>query len=444
MVAAVGLFAVVVAVGAGLRMTLLAPHQALTPTPNAHAGILTIRPSADALVCPQDVAWSPDGGSIAVLGALDACDGPGLANIYDATSGKPRAQLRLNDVVTRAVATQAGTADTATFTITFTHALWSPDGRRIALTYAVFARDQQLSGPPFVGVVLADSDGPNVRAFLGASPLALLGTRQIIRGMPFHTLWNLEAGTAAIAADAVPHSFETFTSLRPALRYAWDATGTLAPEAPLSATEAPPAPVGNADGDPAFSIWQPGEAEMRFFDPTAGGGEGLSVGAFMWRTSFAAWSPDGRSLFDAMTVLGRVEPAGHAALTTDDVGALGLSAAPVLPIRDAALQAVCDLLGPGELDRQIAVAWRPDGRMLAAQRVVASLRADFAPANHIVTLYDSATGHVAATLQPEAPPSGLFFDGPSLLRWSPDGSHLLLYDRNLGAIVIWKHDALPA
>jgi hypothetical protein len=56
-----------------------------------------------------------------------------------------------------------------------------------------------------------------------------------------------------------------------------------------------------------------------------------------------------------------------------------------------------------------------------------------------VTLYDSASGRTVGTLQP----SGLFFNGPSLLRWSPDGSRLLIYDRNLGTITIWGRDAFP-
>ena len=60
-----------------------------------------------------------------------------------------------------------------------------------------------------------------------------------------------------------------------------------------------------------------------------------------------------------------------------------------------------------------------------------------------MTLYDSASGRTVGTLQPEAQPSSLFFNGPSLLRWSPDGSRLLIYDRDLGTITIWGRDAFP-
>jgi Tol biopolymer transport system component len=88
-----------------------------------------------------------------------------------------------------------------------------------------------------------------------------------------------------------------------------------------------------------------------------------------------------------------------------------------------------------------AIDWRPDGRALAA----------YAPENlfapHPLIIYDCATGRQIASLLPPAvsePSRATSLIGQSImLRWSPDGSRLLLYALALGQVVVWGPAQLP-
>jgi WD40 repeat protein len=76
----------------------------------------------------------------------------------------------------------------------------------------------------------------------------------------------------------------------------------------------------------------------------------------------------------------------------------------------------------------LAFAWSPNGRVLA----------DYG-AGKRVDLYDCTTGHKLApfTLQSQyAAPSA----EAVTLRWSPDGSHLLLSSVASGLVSLWKFD----
>jgi WD40 repeat protein len=73
-----------------------------------------------------------------------------------------------------------------------------------------------------------------------------------------------------------------------------------------------------------------------------------------------------------------------------------------------------------------AVAWSPDGRILAAYAV-----------GKPVTLYDAATGRKLLSLPP--PPRQIFLQGiVGILRWSPDSSSLLLSGEEWGAVALWR------
>ncbi len=73
------------------------------------------------------------------------------------------------------------------------------------------------------------------------------------------------------------------------------------------------------------------------------------------------------------------------------------------------------------------VAWSPNGQLLAAYQGGKS-----------VQLYDCRTGNRLASFvllskQTASP------DDPLLLRWSPDGSHLLLSSMTFGLVLLMSH-----
>ncbi len=132
----------------------------------------------------------------------------------------------------------------------------------------------------------------------------------------------------------------------------------------------------------------------------------------------------------------------------------------VLPIRDAGLSAVLKaaprVQGAQENPQHIwtlELAWRPDGRYLAAY--IGSERAHEltpAPENEAgaepgyggqqVQIFNCATGAVVATLTPQAG-EGKFQTGTDWLLWSADGSRLMRVDDSLGAITVWDSSQLP-
>ena len=92
--------------------------------------------------------------------------------------------------------------------------------------------------------------------------------------------------------------------------------------------------------------------------------------------------------------------------------------APLLPTHDASLLRV--------VDRATAIAWSPNGRLLAAYN-----------AGNIVNLYKCADGRKLAFLHIDTK-----FAAPTVqavvMRWSPDGSRLLLSSVSWGLVAIWN------
>src|SRR5262249_9043148 len=88
--------------------------------------------------------------------------------------------------------------------------------------------------------------------------------------------------------------------------------------------------------------------------------------------------------------------------------------------------------------RGVLVAWRPDGRVIAI---------DAAFADHSVKLYDCATGKLLASLHPLTQTVARNTPHESgetnVLRWSPDGSSLALFDTQFGRVTIWSASPLP-
>ena len=128
---------------------------------------------------------------------------------------------------------------------------------------------------------------------------------------------------------------------------------------------------------------------------------------------------------------------------------------PNIAIRDPALQGLFVSLtasantGGHLLDD---IAWSPNGRVLAAiPDDISNNLTGGGAGSSTVTFYDCATGKTIGTLRPQASshisaPEG--FADPnlisiSLLRWSADGSHVLVYSDQLGTITVWGPGMLP-
>ncbi len=318
------------------------------------------------------------------------------------------------------LAVQVGTGPTEPSEplISYDHIIWSPDGQRLAVTFEGAAQQSSLHG-----VVLANRDGRNVQVLL----------QQQQTTSPFYTEWDLDRSVRtqppALALRSLPL----------ALAYHWRANGQLVPETMLTNTTTvttvtnvtnvtnnavsaaipfSSGPVGNPDGAPSFTIWQPGSANfISLADPSS------VYPIYTWSTDFAAWSPDGRYLIDGISLSGLLKPPGQLFPSHKALVASSMERAPLLPIHDGALLTA--------VDSATAIAWSPDGRELTAYT-----------AGNIVNLYDCINGHKLVSFhiptKSAAPP-----EQAVVIRWSPDGSHLLLSNIAWGLVSLWSLQQLP-
>ncbi len=380
-------------------------------------------PRRDGIACLADAAWSPDSHFIAVLG-YQGCPQdsyvPGLVDLYDAHSSQLLRQLHPDDAIVRGLsaslsplvrqAVQKILPDSPVGgglpVIDYEHVTWSPDGQRLAFTFGIAAQQ-----PSVHGVVLMDKDGGSVQVLLQQQPAS----------GPLHTEWDLSRALSIVFSTST--SALALQPFPPALAYHWGANGTLVPEMPLSTLSLPAVPssqpgsIGNPDGDASFTIWQPGSAHVISLEDTSR----VST-MYTWNTDFAAWSPDGRYLIDGIGLTGLLQPPGQLFPSHKALVALGLNQAPLLPIHDGALLMV--------VERATALAWSPDGRILAAYT-----------AGNIINLYDCVNGHKLASLLVQTK-----YPAPAaqaiIMRWSSDGSHLLLSSVAWGLMSIWSPNHL--
>jgi hypothetical protein len=493
-VALLVLLALVVIAGALLYALRPSAH----PTTPRAAAPDPIIPALDRMDCPRDLAWSPDRTRIAVLGYVGDCPsltGPsggnlggnrsadphtaGLVNIYAVSSGKLLDQLTPDTNVVPAVAIPSAVTvydqQTATnqttdvFDINYTHVLWTHDGQRLILTFDLYLPTgipvAPANQPPYWPGI--EVDGVVTLPLAGVGAPQVLLHQQAPGAVPALVEWDLSAGQALpVPADlsATPSPLE---SLAPALTYQWGQNGQLTPVTPLDATHtpspAPPSAVGDPNGGAAFSIWQPGIASDQV--PLAPGTAGAPLAnAFTWSTDIAALSPDGRYLVERADINGLLAAAQPSLPASDQLAAYpGWASAPLLPVRDAGLGQAYALsqhngvtspllyatapIGPNGADSQgtqgatprgVLVAWRPDGKVVAV---------DAAFPDHSVKLYDCASGRLLASLVPlmqTAARNTPHEQGEmNVLRWSPDGTQLALFDTVLGRVTIWSGAALP-
>src|SRR5205085_5482806 len=159
-----------------------------------------------------------------------------------------------------------------------------------------------------------------------------------------------------------------------------------------------------------FTVWQSGFANWMLLEHQSS--------VYTWSTNFAAWSPDGHYLVDGIDLKGVLSRPGLALPSQQSLVTHHLDQQPLLPARDAAIMRVATLYA--------AVAWRPDGRVLAA----------YNSSEDFVELYNCITGRRIGAMRPQSNSS--FVDGSNvLLRWSPDGSQLLLSSVRWGLVTVW-------
>jgi len=395
-----------------------APQTNLSSPPNASSPLKHLQ-GQDGIACLLDAQWSPAGDAIAVLGYAYNCPGnhdvPGLLNVYNAHTGKLTAQWQPDDTILTimnaptvenqgastpgvlatssyqmANAGSANVGSTRLLPFSYIHVMWSPDGQRLALSFIVYMQQQ-----PFFGILVMNVNGH--------SSHVIFQPPNLDQGTPIE--WDFATGQAL-----------GFTNISPAIAYRWGAHGALIPEKPLSdRTEQPlplAGPVGNPDGNVAFTIWQPGFTRITNV-----------AGYYKWGTIFSAWSPDGRYLIDDIELQGVFKPPGSLLPDAHAFSKLMLLHYKRLLPRDVALLQASDGFP--------VISWRPDGRVLATYAMHGS-----------VILYDSQTGHALETLKLPAN-RHLLAGSLALLRWSPDGSHLLLSSTLNGLLNIWGPGQLP-
>ena len=383
-------------------------------------------PQQDGMACLINTAWSPDGTRFAVLGYSQRCPQtqytyePGLVNLYDTHSTKLIAQVRPDATILSALRGHSsqfhGTAN-----ILYDSVLWSPDGQQMAVTFSAFSSDQ----PAAIGLLLMPTHG---------KPKVLLWQIQQVAPFTFYLIWDLTQGkpTMEIYGQENGNFLQNGVNISPAPAYRWGTDGSLILEeqaGSVNATTSSCGPIGNPSGDTTFTPWQPGQAAYITQLPT---GPAHTPGVYVWNTSFIAWSPEGRYLADKLSTSGLLVLPGQPLPSQQTLVDLGADQLSMLTLRDQAIKKILDGPTSSSTSSDSGIfAWRPDGHVLAVYN------------SSNVDLYNCATGEKLASLIPHGGiPIGLEGNG-NILRWSPDGSHLLLSSMIWGIVSLWGPGQLP-
>jgi hypothetical protein len=370
--------------------------RSLPPLP---ASALPTLPQQDGISCLRDAAWSPDSHFIAVLGYQQNCSPdlyvPGLVNLYEAHTGTLLTQVHPDGAILQALnqpltappqqafshGPSRSTGDASWLAIHYVHVIWSPDSQRLAFTFTLAAQSSVMNG-----VVLMSRGGAHPQVwFQHQNPTA-----------PSYAEWDAEQ-RRSMASTPVP--------LPPALAYHWGTHGTLLPKELPPATSGPATlslgPIGNPDGDYWFTIWQSALMHVILFTDASG-----SYSISTWRSSFAAWSPDGRYLVEGLGLPGLLAPADRPFPGRKVLHAFNVDQAPILPMRDAAMDEVVENAGIDDTDTVLTLAWSPNGRLLAAYQV-----------GNTVALYNCSNGHKLASFAFPGKPAAPSADAVAL-HWS--------------------------
>jgi hypothetical protein len=405
---------------------------------------LELRPQ-QGLACLIDATWSPNGHQVALLGYQNFCAGvgtpkPGVVAIYDAATGRLLKQVQPDRFILHALQeavpelltptpSPAGSPAGQPPSILYQRLLWSLDRSRLALTFWV---SRSPSTPPLTGLVVLDPDQITGQVWIITDP-----AQDLNAAILWDTVSGLHTsrfGTPQFFPSTLDASFAITYPV--AVSYQWETTGDLLPQTPLPLAGSPPAAAPGSIGDPnftrTFSLWQPGIAELMTHQDV---GPSYTPGVYMWHTTLAAWSPDGHFLLTDVDLGARLIGQGVPTASSQAVHDLGFEQLPLLSVRDAGLTKLLQTIDPAH-PHALAVSWRPDGRILATD----DLSNGTTPS---VTLYDCTNGSKLASLQPLfRQPPGL--TGPTvLLRWAPDGTHLLFFAPQSAAVTIWGSNQLP-
>lgn len=411
------------------------------------------------LSCARDMAVSPDGASVAVLGYRRTCPlpdpqgysyAPGQVNVYSTKNGQLVAQVQPDSLIAPvfhprvppgAQPGRVAGADASHPILEYQQIIWSADGTRLAIPF---------SFPTYAGAspqVAAYTEGVLLTDAAGAHPRVLAHSRN-----PYAVstgAWNLTRG----AYIPVPKGIDpaTWRLAPPTLSYLWDASNTLVPQGPalsLASLPAAPAlgPIGNSIGGRDFTIWQP--AQVEYLMDTASGAQPAPVpGLFSFLDDFAVWSPDGSRLFPHMNASGVLVADGREAPSPETLAPLRLaSTTALIPMRDKGLAAALAEMQPVDAfgnRSALSAVWRPDGRVLAVPVRTPAVPGAVNKTPAEVRLYDCATGKRLATL-PEPVEANGRPQGNLYLRWTPDGTQLVLLDAGLNRLISWGPKQLPS
>lgn len=405
---------------ASARSTAMS-HSAPTATPAPTS--LRMNPIGDGLFCATQFAWSPDSTLLAVVGNGVNCSGaasgrtPGLILIYD-RSGKLRQKLQPDTAVlaqptiTQQVAANSAAGGTID-TLTYDNLTWTPDSQALLMTF-----DLELQANPNEGSVTG-AQGVQRLGVVDTSLTKIWLDPPTSRTAGTIERWDLVAGSPAWVANPAKST-----------AYQWSADGTLTP---VRATAGQA--VGTTDGGKTFTAWQPGR--LLFGTKSSKAAENITVVAhdIAWVSVISPLSPDGRYYYPTLFASGSLVPPSTQQVIANE---------PMLQPHDQALVALAQQMmrtpSPSQ-NSGMLVAWRPDGRYLAA---FAPNAGDPSANTFTIAIYDTASGKLVKQVTPDF--TGLHA-GPAgnvALQWSPDGSRLLLVDNIYGALTVWGPDALPA
>ncbi|HEX9037113.1 MAG TPA: hypothetical protein VF808_09015 [Ktedonobacterales bacterium] len=442
LISATGALALVAIVGVVFTHALPAPAPKGPSTQSS--AILALDPETYGIACLQDAAWSPDGAKIAILGTVENCSQPNPFSysyyptavvIVDATTGRRLTTLQPDVTVQRDLHLHApqyitpenGLANSGDLTkqgVSYDGVLWSPDGQSVALPFNLeFAAAPGASGSsePVIatmqGVCISAIDGASARAFG-----AILTTQS-----PIDNEWNVKTGKPVMASPSSDSYLNgTSAQLLPAsLNYSWQADGALAGADALNShnppARSPLGPIGNPDGAASFTVWQP----MAIQRNAGGPPDFQTAAAFEASSEFVAWSPNGTYLLTS-SYDWRIQPSKQPTPSALQLEREGVASLPLLPIRDAAMDAMLSPLPGGQPQQYVSsgFAWSPDGKMLAA---IANGGVVSAQADVTVLIIDCASGKTLSTVQVGSTSSanGNLQIGPGV-KWAPDGRKLLV------------------
>ncbi len=402
------------------------------PTPVTITPSLVIPLAQNGFSCVTSEAWSPDSTAIALLGYTAGCEynsdsAVGLATIQDARTGQRIVQLRPDAPIKKAFYAQFPAIHDSLI-LYYQDATWSPDRIHLALLFSLHTQSE-VNGAQFSGVLLYDQKHKSIRVLL-----------QHIENVPMYVVsessyeeWDVLHGDVVPTPVLENDDPLVFSPNIPAAEeYAWNNKGELMPQTHALTRSTG---IGSTNGDPSFTVWQPGGVELVKQDQS--GGTLFAPGIFVWVVNFITWSPDGRYLINGAFLAARLEPPGHPRPDNKTLFAFHMEDLPVLPIRDAALLSALKLLSSaqtiGTLYHMI-VSWSPNGQLMGMTTY------EFLKKN----LYSTKRGYPVATLQaPKA--DGILVQSShngyyafSYPIWSPDGTHILAQDPATNAAVVWN------